>query len=54
MKVAHSFPMVTAQSLRAFGTSDGALAKVNTFLDKGHDGPSALYFFCDKGQQGLR
>lgn len=53
-QVANSFTQITSQSIRAFATSQGALSKVNAFLDGGQGDPCALFFFCDKGQQGLR
>eukprot|EP00752_Nemacystus_decipiens_P011484 g10196.t1 len=53
-QVAHSFPKVTAQNVRSFGNSEGALQRVNAFLDGGEGDPSALYFFSDKGNSGLR
>lgn len=53
-QVAHSFPQVPAQSIRAFASSEGALSKVSAFLDGSQEDPRALYFFCDKGQHGLR
>eukprot|EP00904_Undaria_pinnatifida_P003151 jgi/Undpi1/12837/HiC_scaffold_7.g02504.m1 len=53
-QVAHSFPKVAAQNIRAFGSSEGALQKVNAFLDGGEGDPLALYFFADKGNTGLR
>ncbi|CAM9950745.1 unnamed protein product [Pylaiella littoralis] len=48
-QVAHSFPKVTSQNIRAFGNSEGALQRVNEFLDGGQGDPSALFFFADKG-----
>jgi len=52
--VAHSFPKVSAQNIRSFGNSEGALHRVNAFLDGGQGDPSALYFFSEKGNSGLR
>lgn len=53
-QVAHSFPKVTAQNIRSFGNSEAALHRVNAFLEGGQGDPSALYFFSDKGNSGLR
>lgn len=53
-KVARSFPKVSAQNIRAFGNSEGALQRVNLFLEGGQEDPSALFFFADKGNSGLR
>ncbi|CAM9099296.1 unnamed protein product [Ectocarpus fasciculatus] len=53
-QVAHSFPKATAQNIRSFGNSEGTLTRVNAFLEGGQGDPSALYFFSDKGNSGLR
>lgn len=53
-QVAHAFPKVAAQNIRAFANSDAALHKVNAFLDGGVGDPTALYFFGEKGDSGLR